>query len=417
MRKDMNQNDQEIPVTREVKAEFGQFKRTFEAYKSTNDQRLGEINTRLGEDMLTREQLARINHELDEHKQRMDEMMLSNVRPDFASDGVPRSAYEREHKAGFERYMRRGDEAGLMALEGKALSVGVSADGGFLVTPETERRIDRLLSVASPIRSIAGVQKISGNVYKKPFATASASTGWVGETAARPQTTTPNLVELSFPAMEIYAMPSATQIILDDAAVDTEAWLADEVQIIFAEQESLAFVSGDGVNKPKGFLSYTNVANASWTWGNMGYLATGVAGAFAASNPGDALVNLIYTLKQGYRSNANWVLNRTVQAEIRKFRDANGMYLWQPSVVAGQPSTLMGYPVTESEDMPGLAANSFSIAFGDFKRGYLVVDRLGIRVLRDPYTAKPYVLFYTTKRVGGGVQNFEAIKLLKFGVS
>ncbi|MFZ5930863.1 MAG: phage major capsid protein [Pseudomonadota bacterium] len=413
----MNQNSNESPVTREVKAEFGSFQRTFEAYKATNDKSLNEIKSRLGEDVLTREQLARINQELDEHKQRLDEMMLSNARPDFASDGAPRSAYEREHKAGFDRYMRRGDEAGLVALEGKALSAGVSADGGFLVTPETERRIDRLLSVASPIRSIAGVQKISGNVYKKPFATTSTSTGWVGETAARPQTTTPNLVELSFPAMEIYAMPSATQTILDDAAVDTEAWLAEEVQIIFAEQESLAFVSGDGVNKPKGFLAYTNVANASWTWGNVGYLATGVSGAFAASNPSDALVNLIYTLKQGYRANANWVLNRNVQADIRKFKDANGMYLWQPSVVAGQPSTLMGYPVTESEDMPSLAANSFSIAFGDFKRGYLVVDRLGIRVLRDPYTSKPYVLFYTTKRVGGGIQNFEAIKLLKFGVS
>ncbi|MFZ5834028.1 MAG: phage major capsid protein [Pseudomonadota bacterium] len=413
----MNQNTDEIAVTREVKAEFGQFKRTFEAFKNNNDQSIAEIKTRLGEDVLTREQGERLSRELDEHKRRMDEMLLASARPDFAADGAPRGAYDREHKASFERYMRRGDEAGLLALEGKALSAGVSADGGFLVTPETERQIDRLLSVASPIRSIATVQKISGNVYKKPFATTSASTGWVGETAARPQTTTPTLVELSFPAMEIYAMPSATQTILDDAAVDTEAWLADEVQIIFAEQESLAFVSGDGVNKPKGFLSYTNVANASWTWGNIGYLATGIAGAFAASNPSDVLVNLIYTLKQGYRSNANWVLNRNVQADIRKFKDANGMYLWQPSVVAGQPSTLMGYPVTESEDMPSLAANSFSIAFGDFKRGYLIVDRLGIRVLRDPYTAKPYVLFYTTKRVGGGVQNFEAIKLLKFGVS
>lgn len=413
----MNQNSNETSVTHEVKAEFGGFQRTFEAFKNTNDQRLREIEKRFGADVLTEEKLNRINSALDEHKQRMDELMLSQARPDFASGDTPRSPYAREHRAGFDLYMRKGVEQGLLELESKALSVGVSADGGFLVPPETERQIDRLLSVASPIRSISGVQKISGNIYKKPFATASASTGWVGETAARPQTTTPTLVELSFPAMEIYAMPSATQTILDDAAVDTEAWLADEVQIIFAEQESLAFVSGDGVNKPKGFLAYTNVANASWTWGNMGYLATGVSAAFAASNPSDILVNLIYSLKQGYRANANWVLNRNVQSDIRKFKDANGMYLWQPSVQAGQPSLLLGYPVTESEDMPNIAANSFSIAFGDFKRGYLIVDRLGIRVLRDPYTAKPYVLFYTTKRVGGGVQNFEAIKLVKFGVS
>lgn len=413
----MNQNSNETSVTHEVKAEFGGFQRTFEAFKNTNDQRLREIEKRFGADVVTEEKLNRINSALDEHKQRMDELMLSNARPDFASGDAPRSPYAREHRVGFDLYMRKGVEQGLLELESKALSAGVSADGGFLVPPETERQIDRLLSVASPIRSISGVQKISGNIYKKPFATASASTGWVGETAARPQTTTPTLVELSFPAMEIYAMPSATQTILDDAAVDTEAWLADEVQIIFAEQESLAFVSGDGVNKPKGFLAYTNVANASWTWGNMGYLATGVSAAFAASNPSDILVNLIYSLKQGYRANANWVLNRNVQADIRKFKDANGMYLWQPSVQAGQPSLLLGYPVTESEDMPNIAANSFSIAFGDFKRGYLIVDRLGIRVLRDPYTSKPYVLFYTTKRVGGGVQNFEAIKLLKFGVS
>lgn len=413
----MNQISNEIPVSREVKAEFGSFQRTFEAFKSANDHKLREMETRLGADVLTRAQVDRINRALDEHKQRMDELTLSHARPDFSSDSVRHSPYGREHKAGFDLYMRKGVEQGLHELESKALSVGASADGGYLVPDETERQIDRLLSVASPIRAIAGVQKISGNVYKKPFATSAASTGWVGETAARPQTTTPTLAELSFPAMEIYAMPSATQTILDDAAVDTEAWLADEVQIIFAEQESLAFVSGDGVSKPKGFLSYTNVANASWTWGNVGYLATGVSGAFAASNPSDALVNLIYTLKQGYRANANWVLNRNVQADIRKFKDANGLYLWQPSLQAGQPSTLLGYPVTESEDMPSLGTNSFSIAFGDFKRGYLVVDRLGIRVLRDPYTAKPYVLFYTTKRVGGGVQNFEAIKLLKFGVS
>jgi HK97 family phage major capsid protein len=413
----MNQNSNEITETREVKAEFGSFQRTFEAYKSANDQRLREMSQRLGEDVLSREKVERIDRALDEHKQRLDEMALAQARPDFAPDGVRPGRFEREHSAGFELYMRKGVEQGLNELESKALSVGVSSDGGFLVPAETERQIDRLLTVASPIRSISGVQKISGNVYKKPFATTATSTGWVGETAARPQTTTPTLAELSFPAMEIYAMPSATQTILDDAAVDTEAWLADEVQIIFAEQESLAFVSGDGVNKPKGFLSYTNVANASWTWGNIGYLATGVSAAFAASNPSDVLVSLIYTLKQGYRANANWVLNRNVQSDIRKFKDANGLYLWQPSLMAGQPSTLLGYPVTESEDMPSLAANSFSIAFGDFKRGYLVVDRLGIRVLRDPYTAKPYVLFYTTKRVGGGVQNFEAIKLLKFGLS
>ena len=181
------------------------------------------------------------------------------------------------------------------------------------------------------------------------------------------------------------------------------------------EQEGEAFVTGDGINKPKGFLSYTTVANASWTWGNLGLLASGAAGAFPATDPGDKLIDLVYSVKSGYRANGHFVMNRSTQSVIRKFKDADGSYLWQPSTQAGAPSTLHGYPIAESEDMPDIAANSLSLAFGDFARGYLIVDRVGIRVLRDPYSSKPYVLFYTTKRVGGGMQDFDAIKLMKFG--
>ena len=194
-------------------------------------------------------------------------------------------------------------------------------------------------------------------------------------------------------------------------------WLGQEVEQVFAAQEGAAFVNGDGNNKPKGFLSYNAVANASWTWGNVGYIASGVSGGFPASNPSDILVDLIYSLKAGYRQNGVFVMNRKTQSAIRKFKDATGNYLWQPPAVAGGKATLMTFPVIEAEDMPDIIANSFSIAFGDFYRGYLVVDRAGVSVLRDPYTAKPYVLFYTTKRVGGGVQDFEAIKLMKFSVS
>jgi HK97 family phage major capsid protein len=217
--------------------------------------------------------------------------------------------------------------------------------------------------------------------------------------------------------MELYAMPAATQALLDDAAVDIESWIASEVDIAFGEQEGTAFVSGNGTNRPKGFLAYTNVANASWSWGNIGYLATGVSGGFAASGPGDILIDAAYALKAGHRQNAHYIMNRTTQAAIRKFKDAQGNYLWQAPSAVGQPATLMGFPVAEAEDMPDIGSNTFSIAVGDFRAGYLVVDRMGVRVLRDPYSAKPYVLFYTTKRVGGGVQNFEAIKLVKFGVS
>ena len=282
---------------------------------------------------------------------------------------------------------------------------------------ETETEIGRRLSAASPIRAIAGLRQVSTSVYKKPFAISGAATGWVGETAARPETAAPALAELQFPAMELYAMPAATQALLDDAAVNLDQWIADEVQQAFADQESTAFVTGNGTNRPKGFLAYTNIADASWSWGNVGYIATGVAAAFPASNPSDKLIDLAYGLKSGYRQNANWVMNRKTQSVIRKFKDSTGDYLWQPAASADGKSTLLNFPITESEDMPDIATDTFSMAFGDFARGYLVVDRVGVRVLRDPYSSKPYVLFYTTKRVGGGIQNFEAIKLMKFGVS
>jgi HK97 family phage major capsid protein len=214
--------------------------------------------------------------------------------------------------------------------------------------------------------------------------------------------------------MELYAMPAATQTLLDDAIVDIGQWIADEVDTAFAEQEGAAFVVGDGVNKPKGFLAEDTVDNGAWTWGKLGFVPTGAAGAFPGATPSDVLISLIYALKAGYRQNASFVMNRKVQGAIRKFKDGQGNYLWQPPASAGQPATLMGFPVVEAEDMPDMAANAMALAFGDFRRGYLVVDRAGVRVLRDPYSAKPYVLFYTTKRVGGGIQDYDAIKLLKF---
>ncbi|MFL5120504.1 MAG: phage major capsid protein, partial [Microvirga sp.] len=244
--------------------------------------------------------------------------------------------------------------------------------------------------------------------------TAGPATGGVRATGARPQPYASGLAELSDPARELYAQPAATQTLLDDAILDIDQWIADEVESAFAEQEGAAFVGGDGVNKPKGFLASPTIDNASWSWGNLGFIGTGQAGGFPAANPSDKLIELIYALRAGYRQNASFVMNRKTQAAIRKFKDADGNYLWQPPAGAGQPATLMSFPVIEAEDMPDIAANSLSIAFGDFRRGYLVVDRAGVRVLRDPYSAKPYVLFYTTKRVGGGVQDYDAIKLMKF---
>ena len=396
----------------EIGAAFEDFMRAFEAYKDTNNRRLADIERHMSADVVTVEKLDRIDRALNEHKRVVDDLALKAARPVLGAN-ASRTGGDREKKSAFEGYVRRGDASALARIEAKALSVGTDADGGYLVPDETERAVNRALRDISPIRAIATVRQVSGSVYKKPYSTSEAATGWVAETAARPQTGTPTLAELAFPTMELYAMPAATQSLLDDAAVDIDAWIAEEVRVAFAEQEGTAFVSGNGVNKPMGFLDYPTVANASWSWGNIGVLTTGVAGGFPASNPSDKLIDLTFAVKAGYRGNAHFVMSRATQAVIRKFKDADGNYLWQPGAKAGEPSTLLGFPIAESEDMPGLVADASAVAFGDFRRGYLVVDRVGLRVLRDPYSAKPYVLFYTTKRVGGGVQDFDAIKLLK----
>src|SRR5947209_14821199 len=385
-------------------------RRIFESYKQENETRLAEIE-KGRPDPLTEEKMARMNA-------RIDSLTVKQARPPLASGRPDAQTHEaREHKSAFDIYVRSGESAGLRALELKAMSVGSNPDGGYVVPPELERAIDERLVAISPIRSIAARREISSNLYKKPFMTAGPAVGWVGEVDPRTQTTSPTLAELTFPAMELYAQPAATAMLLDDAAVNIAEWLASEIDQVFAQQEGIAFVTGDGINKPKGFLAYTTVANASWSWGSIGYVASGAAGAFPASNPADVLIDLTSALGTGYRQNGTFAMNRKTQSAIRKFKDSNGNYLWSPGLQAGQAATLLGYPLAVDDNMPDIAANALSIAFGDFRRGYLVIDRQGVRVLRDPFSAKPYVLFYTTKRVGGGVQAFDAIKLLKFAVS
>jgi HK97 family phage major capsid protein len=409
-----NELETKAGIPPEAVVTHGEMLRAFEAFKEANDDR----PFRRDNDVVLEDKLARINNTIDAQGRRLDEITLKQARPAFGGErGQPRSASALEHKAAFESYVCAGEASGLRALEAKALTIGSNPDGGYLVPPEVETQIGQRLAAISPIRGIAGVRTISGNVYKKPFMTAGPAVGWVGETDARTQTATPTLDELSFPAMELYAMPAATATLLEDSAVNIDEWLAQEVEQVFAAQEGTAFVTGDGANKPKGFLDYTTVDNASWTWGNIGYIASGVSAGFPASNPSDVLVDLIYAVNAGYRQNGVFVMNRKTQSAIRKFKDSGGAYLWQPPAAAGSKASLMTFPVIEAEDMPDIAAGSLSIAFGDFNRGYLVVDRAGVSVLRDPYTAKPYVLFYTTKRVGGGVQDFEAIKVMKFAAS
>ncbi|HTM77168.1 MAG TPA: phage major capsid protein [Devosia sp.] len=389
----------------DVAAMFAEFSTAFEEFKRTNDQRLGDIEKRGSADGLLEGKLDRINAVLDGQKSAMDRALAEKSRP--LLDG--KSGQGDEYKDAFSAYVKRGEE--------KALSVGSNADGGYVVPTETESEITRMLTAVSPIRAIAGVRQVSASVYKRAISLTGPATGWVGETANRPTTNAQTLAELSYPAMELYAMPAATSAFLDDAAVDVGQWIADEVNAAFAAQETTAFVSGDGVNKPKGFLASTTVDEVNWSWGNLGYVVTGAAGALPASNASDVLIDLVYALKAGYRQNANWVMNRKTQGSLRKLKDADGNYLWQPAVTADGKARFMGFELVEAEDMPNIAADALSVAFGDFKRGYLIVDRQGVSVLRDPFSSKPYVLFYTTKRVGGGVSDFDAIKLLKFAAS
>ncbi len=395
----------ETKGTGDIASAIEDLARAFEAYKETNDRTLDEIKSRGAADTVTADKLVRLDRAVEE-------LSLKARRPQIEGAGPVR--VDSAHKSAFEAYVRKGETGSLAGLEAKALSAGTGADGGYLVPEETERVVNQALKDISPIRAIAGVRQVSSSVFKKPFSLTGPGTGWVGETAGRPQTASPTLAELAFPTMELYAMPAASPTLLDDAAVNIDEWIAEEVRTAFAEQEGAAFVNGDGVNKPRGFLDYPKVDEASWTWGNIGTLSTGVAGGFPAVNPTDKLIDLAYAVRSGYRANAHFVMNRATEAVMRKFKDADGNYIWQPAQRPGEAPTLLGHPVAESEDMPDISAGSHAIAFGDFKRGYLIVDRIGLRVLRDPYSSKPYVLFYTTKRVGGGVQDFHAIKLLKF---
>ncbi|MEN3792953.1 phage major capsid protein [Fulvimarina sp. MAC3] len=400
----------------EMDAGHERFMSVFENFREANDERLAQLEKRMSTDVVTEEKVDRLTKALDEQQRRMERLTLKSTRPRIGLDEKGAGTEQSEHSRAFGAYARGGDESGLRQLEAKAMSQLTGADGGFLVPDETEAEIGRRLSAISPVRSVATIRTVSAAILKKPFAISGAQTGWVGETDIRPETAAPQLAELSFPTMELYAMPAATNALLDDAAIDLDRWIGEEVEQAFAAQESQAFVNGDGVNKPRGFMTYPTVAENAWSWGSVGSLKTGADGGFAAGEAADRLIDLVYALKAGYRQNASFMMNRRTQAMVRKLKDADGNYLWQPPSAAGARASLMGFPLVEAEDMPDAEAGSNAIVFADFKRFYLVVDRQGVRVLRDPYSAKPYVLFYTTKRVGGGVQDFDAGKVLTFSV-
>ena len=367
---------------------------TFERFKESNDERLDSLERRHAADPVLTERLERINDEISRQQAALNRLTATTARPALG-DGD--EAGGSEAKSAFDSYLRAGN---MSAPELKSIAAGDS-NGTIIAPEETATLIDNRLKDISPIRQIATVRQISGNTYRKPVAATDFGAAWVGEATDRTQTTTPTLQPLDFPAMELYAMPAATQALLDDAIVDISEWIADEVQIEFAAQESSAFVSGNGTNKPAGFLSYDQSVDATRDADEIGTVSS-VNGSIS----GEDLIDLIYTLPQVYRQNGRFIMNRATTAAVRKLKGSDGHYLWAPGLAAGQPSTLLGFPVTESEDMPDIGNGETPVAFGDFRRGYLIVDRAGIQVLRDPYSAKPYVLFYTTKRVGGGVQEF-----------
>jgi len=403
----------------EARAAMHEMMAAFEAFKGANDARLDEIEKKASADALLEEKVARIDQAVAQAQARMDRVLSESRRPVLEADGPSTasrspSPFHGEEKSAWDGYMKSGASHG---LELKAGLSSASNSAGYVVPPETERAIERRLMAGSPMREIATVRTVGSGVFRKPVSTAGVQAGWVAETAARPETDPATLALLEFSSADLYACPAATQSLLDDALIDLDEWLAAEVEDAFAAQETAAFVSGDGVNKPKGFLAYANAAEGTQTWGQIGTVASGAAGGFATTNPADKLIDLIYAPKAQYRPNGRFVMNRRTVSAVRKFKDADGNYVWSPATRPGETASLLGYPVTEIETMPDIGANSLSVAFGDLARGYLIVDRAGVRVLRDPYSAKPYVLFYTTKRVGGGVQNFDAIKLMKFAAS
>lgn len=381
------------------KAMIAQIAAAFEEFKTTNDQALKAK----AEDSLVTQKLETLNASMDNYQKVIDDLNAKMAAQ--AANGVgDMEPTNPEYVKAFKAHMRKGDVSA-------AMSVGTAADGGYLAPVEWDRTVTNKLKQISPIRANAQVITISGNGFSRVYNDGVIGSGWVGETAARPATATPGLTSLAFNTGEIYANPAITQTALDDVAIDLEQWLADEVDGEFAIQENVAFLSGNGVNKPDGILTYvTGAANAAkHPFGAI----TGATAAGAAAVTTDEIIDLVYSLPSERNQNAKFFMNRTSLGKVRKLKDGQGNYIWQPTYVAGQPSTLQGSPVVEVPGMPNMTTGLVSILFGDMAATYLVIDRIGIRVLRDPYTNKPYVHFYTTKRVGGGVQNPEYMRFLK----
>lgn len=399
---------------------------TFEQFKAANDAAMAEIKKSGAVSADTATKLVKIEEDLtklDEIRNRMDDIEAKAQKAGGFGGATEQEQLQTEYKQAFDGFIRKGIGDGspeLYDLERRSLNITTPAEGGHAVPEELDRAIHDLMVDISPMRSLANVVQVGSSDYKKLVNLRGAASGWVGETTARPETAAPQFAEIAPPIGEIYANLYATQHMLDDAFFNVDQFILDNLAIEFEAQEGAAFITGNGVNKPKGFLDEATAATADGVraFGTLQYVPTGVAGGFAAApDGGDALLDLIYSLKRGHRMGASFVMSKGTLAETRKLKNTDGSYLWRPGLEMGQPSTLLGYGITEMEDMPEIAADALAIAFGNWKAGYTIVDRIGTRFLRDPYSAKPYVTFYVTKRVGGKIIDSEAIKLLKFSVA
>ena len=356
-----------------------------------------------------------IDAKFEEQEKRMtklDRKSLLAARPALGMG----AEVEVPHQKAFAAYLRSGDDDGLrsLPLEGKAMSSSVAADGGYLVDPQTSAEIKSAMNATASIRAIATVVSVDSTSYDVLIDQTELGAGWANETSTIAETDTPQIDRITIPLHELSALPKVSQRLLDDSAFDIEGWLATRISDKFARSEAGAFVKGDGVDKPTGFLTYPTVDNDVWTWGNLGYVITGSDSGIA---DGDPIIELVYALGAEYRANASFVMNSKTAGMVRKLKDADGRFLWSDGLAQGEPARLMGYSVLICEDMPDVASDAMAIAFGDFANGYTIAERPDLRVLRDPFSAKPHVLFYATKRVGGAVSDFNAIKLLKFGTA
>ncbi|MCQ0971887.1 phage major capsid protein [Paracoccus sp. TK19116] len=317
------------------------------------------------------------------------------------------------HQKAFNAYLRSGADDGLRGLSIEEKGLTVAGDGGFLAAPQVADTVQSVLSASASLRKLANVVTVESATYEVLVDKGDTGAGWATETASA-ETAPGGIDRITIPLHELSAMPKASQRLLDDAAFDVEGWLAERIGEKFARAESAAFINGDGIDKPKGILFYPTAANGTEGDGQLGTVDSGAIGGFADTDPADALIDLVYALAAEYRANASFVMNSKTAAQVRKLKDSDGRYIWTDSLAAGQPALLLGYPVETSEDMPEVDSGETAIAFGDFRAGYTIVERPDLRVLRDPFSAKPHVLFYATKRVGGGVTDFKAIKLMKF---